>query len=1224
MLIKNHIFFKTTLFFLFTNLLFSNISGIVFQDLPVNGSTLNHYGVKDSNELGVQGILVTAYPSGIHTTTDSNGSWSLPTTQNSRIEFSNLPSYLKESPSANINNSSVQFINNGQTDVTFGLHNPADFSNTINPLYVSNIQQNGTHLTSTLQNLQTVHYNANGLNADYQTHVGVQGTGEIPQDTIPMDKLGSVWAKAYQKNKKRLFVASMLQRHVGFANTPADIYITDYSSGTPANFIGHFSLQGKVPSNGGAVIDVGDVTRTAGNPDNELYDNPTKPNIDLDAYAKVGKISYGGMDIEDSTNTLWLINLNQKGIISVDISGDINTLNTATTNQYLIESLPNAPTCSNGDLRPWALKVHEGKGYIGTICDASSSHSENDLSASILSFSLSNPSLGFTTVQNFPLNYTRQIKNWQAWEDNFFDPTPPKTEYGVIYSEPILSDIEFDKNNNMYIAFLDRYAIQLGANNYRAISGTSDFEKAYEYGEILKICNNSGIYEREGTGSCLTSNYSDSNTSEFFNDQGGDRNSEASLGALAILKGTNHLLLTTVDPHPESTTGSNINTYWHTQGTHTLNLTNGSIDNWYSFAYTNGNGLNQKANGLGDIELITDAAPIEIGDRVWLDSNLNGVQDANETTIAGVTVNLVCAGAIVANVTTDSNGNYLFSNDTRGTTTSSQQFNISQLVEKNENNCSIVIPNAEGNSQQNSLNTYQLTSPLQGEGINKILNDSNAQLNGNDAIITIYPNDIPISGSNNHSFDIGFKASANTGTLKLGNYLWTDSNHDGIQDSNESGINGITVNLYNNANCSGASLSSTTTANGGLVPNDGFYQFSNLPIGTYCVEFMLDANQTVSPNSGANDVNNSDANSSGFITNINLVADDLNKDIGVYATSAIGTLKLGNYLWTDSNHDGIQDSNESGINGITVNLYNNVNCSGASLSSTTTANGGLVPNDGFYQFSNLPIGTYCVEFMLDANQTVSPNSGANDVNNSDANSSGFITNINLVADDLNKDIGVYVNSTIIPVPMPVPVPVPNPIPIVNPSPSPTPSLDNNGTLILGNYLWNDSDHDGIQDNNESGINGVTVNLYNSADCSGNILRTTITSNAQFGSTEGFYQFSNLTAGTYCIEFILDTNQTVSPNSEVNGIRDSDANRSGFITNINLVVDDLNEDIGVYTPSNRTVVAGATVTSGDENCSCSDYTESSVSIFNNILTLLFLIISTSILGIFFTQRERLSL
>ncbi len=34
--------------------------------------------------------------------------------------------------------------------------------------------------------------------------------------------------------------------------------------------------------------------------------------------------------------------------------------------------------------------------------------------------------------------------------------------------------------------------------------------------------------------------------------------------------------------------------------------------------------------GLGDLELLTDPAPVEIGNRVWLDSDRDGIPDAND------------------------------------------------------------------------------------------------------------------------------------------------------------------------------------------------------------------------------------------------------------------------------------------------------------------------------------------------------------------------------------------------------------------------------------------------------------------------------------------------------------------------------------------------------------------------------------------------------------------
>jgi protocatechuate 3,4-dioxygenase beta subunit len=56
-----------------------------------------------------------------------------------------------------------------------------------------------------------------------------------------------------------------------------------------------------------------------------------------------------------------------------------------------------------------------------------------------------------------------------------------------------------------------------------------------------------------------------------------------------------------------------------------------------------------------------DERPATLGDRVWEDTNANGVQDAGEAGIAGVTVQLKDEnGAPVATTTTDANGNYSF------------------------------------------------------------------------------------------------------------------------------------------------------------------------------------------------------------------------------------------------------------------------------------------------------------------------------------------------------------------------------------------------------------------------------------------------------------------------------------------------------------------------------------------------------------------------------------
>ena len=918
--------------------LHADISGIVYQDLPVHmtedGLKLNTYGAKDTNEIGVSGITVTAYSSNntvLSTViTDENGSWSFNTTQNARIEFSNIPKYLKESPSIGVNNTSVQFIKNGDENVTFGLYNPKDYSNTTNPTYVNNLQQNGTHVGGQLQSLHFVDYAAKGLNNNYNTFDNHPGTGPRPTSTITVDLIGSVWGKAYQKTKKRLFVSSMLQRHVGYANDADSIYVIDYSNqSTGDNKVKHFSLEENNPN-----IDLGSITRDLVkaplNP-YPLTPNPLEPNTDENAYANVGKMSYGGIDIDYNSNTLWLINLHQKAIISHDIS--LEDVKNGDTKQYLMSGQTNLPTCNGGELRPWALKIHEGRGYIGAICDASEQNNTKDLSAHVFSFDINNPENGFINELDFDLNYTRQFEGWHPWQDTYVTPEQRKLSLDV-FDQPILSDIEFDKDNNMYLAFIDRYATQLGNQNYTVQFHRLN-EKAYSFGEILKVCNKRNTYQLEGTGECKKSNYTSINNNvsklrvnEFFNDYSGST-LESSLGSLAILKGSQQLLNTSVSPHKEEDTNSSTfpKKYWNTQGVHTFSTKDGSIQNWYAHAMTWGNGLNGKANGLGDIELITATAPTEIGDRIWLDSNSNGIQDVNEVGIGGVTINLICNGAIVSTAITNSTGNYIFSNDSSSNlnSTSSHRYNIPELIE-NTDNCILSIPNIMGKNQQSSLNNRTLTSSNIGQGNNKTLNDSNAIINGLNAIVTINDLDIPISGHNNHSFDIGFKPvnppvvnppAVNLNRYTLGGRVWLDTNQNGIQDTNEVGVNGITANLYYNRTCTGNAINNTTTSN-------GFYQFTNLFAGDYCISFsnLPNDHNISSANQGSDNTSDSDANTNAQITHINLRNNDNSQDMGIYlhqpTTVVLGTTVCQEMIVNDD----IQPAND--LNTITtIDILNN-------------------------------------------------------------------------------------------------------------------------------------------------------------------------------------------------------------------------------------------------------------------------------------------------------------
>jgi len=87
---------------------------------------------------------------------------------------------------------------------------------------------------------------------------------------------------------------------------------------------------------------------------------------------------------------------------------------------------------------------------------------------------------------------------------------------------------------------------------------------------------------------------------------------------------------------------------------------------------------------------------------------------------------------------------------------------------------------------------------------------------------------------------------------------------------------------------------------------------------------------------------------------------------------------------------------------------------------------------------------------------------------------------------------------------------------------------------IGNYVWIDANENGIQDAMESGLDGVSVELYH-AD--GNLVDTTTTIN-------GTYRFTDLAGGNYYILFDIPSPYIFSPKDQTSDDKDSDANMTG--------------------------------------------------------------------------------
>jgi len=107
---------------------------------------------------------------------------------------------------------------------------------------------------------------------------------------------------------------------------------------------------------------------------------------------------------------------------------------------------------------------------------------------------------------------------------------------------------------------------------------------------------------------------------------------------------------------------------------------------------------------------------------------------------------------------------------------------------------------------------------------------------------------------------------------------------------------------------------------------------------------------------------------------------------------------IGNFVWQDSNRNGVQDDGEPGAENVTVNLFEDGNNTPV---ATTTTN-----SDGFYLFSELEAGTYSVEFDLPSGFDFTAQSAGSD-NEADSNpniNSGITPNINLAAGEIRLDI----------------------------------------------------------------------------------------------------------------------------------------------------------------------------------------------------------------------------
>ena len=158
----------------------------------------------------------------------------------------------------------------------------------------------------------------------------------------------------------------------------------------------------------------------------------------------------------------------------------------------------------------------------------------------------------------------------------------------------------------------------------------------------------------------------------------------------------------------------------------------------------------------------------------------------------------------------------------------------------------------------------------------------------------------------------------------LGDFVWEDFNADGIQDTDEPGIQGVSVELFDATTMT--SLGTTTTG------PTGEYLFTNLSAGDYYVVFGEPTGYDASPaNQGGDDAMDSDAEvgtGQSETVSLGLGEDNMTVDAGFYQPAG-----LGDYVWLDEDGDGEQDMTENGVENVTVSLLDDM---GNVIATTTT------------------------------------------------------------------------------------------------------------------------------------------------------------------------------------------------------------------------------------------------------------------------------------------------
>ena len=729
---------------------FGQVTGTVFRDFNANGTQQT---TATFTEPGVSGVTVKAYDgSGAlvgTTVSGSGGSYSIPgVTGAVRVEFTGFPTAYFSGPIGTASNSSVQFLTAPGT-ASIGINIPDDYCQSnpkvVIPCYVAGNVDGHTLVTFPYNYTDDKDGNINTSVTAFPSRTGTLSPTAIAENS----DFGTSYGIAYDRLNQDIYVGAYIKRKAKLSTlgnqSPGAIYKLDNpGTASPTKSL-YVDLNVVFPGSAGA---------------NPHPIATTDWNADNATVATVFKRGLGDIEISRDFKQLYAVNLNDKKLYQIPTSG---ALNNTTIKSFAIPTanmpITNKPGqfCPTADVRPFGLgRDVNGNIFVGGTCTAETSQAAADMTGYVWKFD----GTSFTLVLNFAMDYVRadyQL-NFQPWK-NF--------DAATTFPMGIVSDIEFDINGDMILGIRDRFGdIVPIANND---GGAPWYPRSG--GDILRACSANGTtFTLESNATCGSLTTSGLTTTGeplpsgpggkefYFEDTPGDAGTESSQGSLLLLPGTGEVMSTSFDAVTFLGNGTRPQDNYNTGGVQVHNNTSGAQNGAYDVYLLADANTFGKATGLGDIEVMCDLAPIQFGNRIWKDTDKDGIQDPNEPALVGVKVVLYNnSGVAVDTATTDANGNYLFSSNTDPDV-------------KQNSTYALKVASLGTDASVTGLTITDLTiAPGETPASN-----SGATINNNDAFLNSGLPTINYStgffGENNHTLDFGFVKNCptqNCGTVTV-------------------------------------------------------------------------------------------------------------------------------------------------------------------------------------------------------------------------------------------------------------------------------------------------------------------------------------------------------------------------------------------------------------------------------------------------------------------------